>query len=77
MRKVLIGAAVAALVAFAATMYFKKDNGGSAYRTAKVEKGEIVDAIAATGTINAVTTVSVGARFPGRCSRSSSTSTRA
>ena len=46
-------------------MYFKKDNGGSAYRTAKVEKGEIVDAIAATGTINAVTTVSVGSQVSG------------
>lgn len=65
MRKVLIGAVLAAVVAFAGYMYFKKDNGVSAYRTAKVEKGEIVDAIAATGTINAVTTVSVGSQVSG------------
>ena len=65
MRKVLIGAVLAAVVAFAGYMYFKKDNGVSAYRTAKVEKGEIVDAISATGTINAVTTVSVGSQVSG------------
>jgi HlyD family secretion protein len=65
MRKVLIGVVLAAVVAFAGYMYFKKDSGVSAYRTAKVEKGEIVDAIAATGTINAVTTVSVGSQVSG------------
>src|SRR5512140_2779747 len=65
MRKILIGAVLVAVVAFAGYMYFKKDNGVSAYRTAKVEKGEIVDAIAATGTINAVTTVSVGSQVSG------------
>jgi HlyD family secretion protein len=65
MRKVLIGAVLAAVVVFAGYMYFKKDSGVSAYRTAKVEKGEIVDAIAATGTINAVTTVSVGSQVSG------------
>lgn len=65
MRKILIGAVLAAVVAFAGYLYFKKDNGVSAYRTAKVEKGEIVDAIAATGTINAVTTVSVGSQVSG------------
>jgi HlyD family secretion protein len=65
MRKLLIVSALAAVVAFAGYMYFKNDNGGSAYRTAKMEKGEIVDAIAATGTINAVTTVSVGSQVSG------------
>jgi HlyD family secretion protein len=65
MRKVLIGAVLAAVVVFAGYMYVRKDNGASAYRTAKVEKGEIVDAIAATGTINAVTTVSVGSQVSG------------
>jgi HlyD family secretion protein len=65
MRKVLFGAVLAAVVAFAGYMYFMRDSGVSAYRTAKVEKGEIVDAIAATGTINAVTTVSVGSQVSG------------
>jgi HlyD family secretion protein len=65
MKKIVIGIALAAVVAFAGYMYFKKDNGVSPYRTAKVEKGEIVDAITATGNINAVITVSVGSQVSG------------
>ena len=65
MKKAAIGIVLAAAVAFAGYMYFKKDNGVSQYRTTKVEKGEIVDAIAATGNINAVTTVSVGSQVSG------------
>jgi HlyD family secretion protein len=65
MKKILIGIVLAAAVAFAGYMYFKKDNGVSQYRTAKVEKGEIVDAITATGKINAVITVSVGSQVSG------------
>jgi HlyD family secretion protein len=65
MKKVAIGFVLAAVVAFAGYMYFKKDNGVALYRTAKMEKGEIVDAIAATGNINAVTTVSVGSQVSG------------
>jgi HlyD family secretion protein len=65
MKKIVIGIALAAVVAFAGYMYFTNDNGVSPYRTAKVEKGEIVDAISATGTINAVTTVSVGSQVSG------------
>ena len=65
MKKIVIGIVLAAVVAFAGYLYFRKDNGVSQYRTAKVEKGEIVDAIAATGTINAVTTVSVGSQVSG------------
>ena len=65
MKKILIGTVLAAVVAFAGYMDVKKENGGAAYRTAKVEKGEIVDAITATGNINAVTTVSVGSQVSG------------
>jgi len=65
MRKIAIGIALAAVVAVAGYMYLKKENGVSQYRTAKVEKGEIVDAITATGNINAVTTVSVGSQVSG------------
>ena len=65
MKKIVIGIVLAAAVAIAGYMYFKKDNGVSPYRTAKVEKGEIVDAITATGNINAVTTVSVGSQVSG------------
>lgn len=65
MKKIVIAIVLAAVVAFAGYMYFRKDNGVSQYRTSKVEKGEIVDAITSTGTINAVTTVSVGSQVSG------------
>ena len=65
MRKLWIGVALAAALAGAAYLYLKKENGAPNFRTAKVEKGEVVDAIAATGTINAVTTVSVGSQVSG------------
>ncbi|GAB4229798.1 MAG: efflux RND transporter periplasmic adaptor subunit [Deltaproteobacteria bacterium] len=65
MKKILIGVVLAAAVAVAGYSYFKKENGASAYRTAKVERGTIVDAITATGNINAVTTVSVGSQVSG------------
>jgi len=65
MKKLLIGIFLAAAVAVAGYTYLKKENGVPPYRTAKVERGEIVDAIAATGNINAVTTVSVGSQVSG------------
>ncbi len=69
MKKMMIGIVLAGVVSFAGYMYLKKDNGLSHYRTAKVEKGEIVDAITATGNINAVTTVSVGSQVSGTIQR--------
>ncbi len=69
MKKILIGIAVAAAVAFAGYIYFKKENAVPPYRTAKVERGEILDAITATGNINAVTTVSVGSQISGTIQR--------
>ncbi len=65
MRKLLIGVVLAAAVAGAAYLYLQKDNGAPNYRTAKVERGNILDTITATGTINAVTTVSVGSQISG------------
>jgi HlyD family secretion protein len=65
MRKLLIGVVLAVALAGAAYLYLKKENGAPAYRTAKVERGEIVDTITATGNINAVTTVSVGSQISG------------
>lgn len=65
MKKIVAGILLATVVAFAGYIYIRKDNGIPPYRTAKVEKGEIVDSIAATGNINAVTTVSVGSQVSG------------
>jgi HlyD family secretion protein len=46
-------------------LYLKKENSAPKYRTSKIERGAIVDTITATGTINAVTTVSVGSQISG------------
>ena len=65
MKKLLIGVVLAAVLAGAAYLYLKKENGAPSFRTAKVERGDIVDSITATGNINAVTTVSVGSQISG------------
>ncbi|TSA00013.1 MAG: efflux RND transporter periplasmic adaptor subunit [Deltaproteobacteria bacterium] len=65
MKKLLIGVVLAVAVAGAAYLYLKKENGATTYRTAKIERGDIVDTITATGNINAVTTVSVGSQISG------------
>ncbi len=65
MKKALIGVVLAVALAGAAYLYLKKENGAPSYRTAKVERGDIVDTITATGNINAVTTVSVGSQISG------------
>jgi HlyD family secretion protein len=65
MKKLLIGVVLAAVVAGAAYLYLKKNDGATGYRTAKVDRGDIVDSITATGNINAVTTVSVGSQISG------------
>jgi HlyD family secretion protein len=65
MRKFLISVAFAAVVAGGAYLYLQRTNGAETYRTAKVERGDIVDTITATGSINAVTTVSVGSQISG------------
>lgn len=64
-NKLLVGVVLAGVLAGAAYLYLKKENGTPTFRTAKVERGEIVDAITATGNINAVTTVSVGSQISG------------
>jgi HlyD family secretion protein len=65
MKKLLVGLVIAAVLAAGGYLYFRKENAAPTYRTAKVERGEIVDTITATGTINAVTTVSVGSQISG------------
>lgn len=65
MKKLLIGVALTAMLAGAAYLYLKKENGTPNYRTANVERGDIIDVITATGNINAVTTVSVGSQISG------------
>ncbi len=65
MKKALAAVAVLAAAGAAAYFYLGKTKQESPYRTAKVERGEILDTITATGNINAVTTVSVGSQISG------------
>jgi HlyD family secretion protein len=65
MKKTVAAVAVLAAAGIAAYFHFGKAPQESQYRTAKVERGEILDSITATGTINAVTTVSVGSQISG------------
>jgi len=65
MKKAVIGLLLAAVLAGGAYLYLNKERTGPGYRTATVERGEIVDTITATGTLNAVTTVSVGSQISG------------
>ena len=65
MKKVLAVVAVLAAAGVAAYLYLGKAPQESQYRTAKVERGEILDSITATGNINAVITVSVGSQISG------------
>ena len=65
MKKALAAVAVLAAAGVAAYFTLGKAPQESQYRTAKVERGEILDSITATGNINAVTTVSVGSQISG------------
>ena len=67
MRKksfVWIGAAVAVVVG-AFLVLGGRTKSEPKYRTAKVEKGDITQTVAATGTLSAVTTVKVGSVVSG------------
>jgi HlyD family secretion protein len=71
MRKVLFAAGVVVVLAAAAFWFFsrggKTDGGG--YRFVEVTKGDIESVVAATGTIDAVTTVEVGTQVSGIVSK--------
>jgi HlyD family secretion protein len=60
----LIAAAVAALAGLAAILSLNR-GAQPQYFTAAIERGDIFDAVDATGTINAVTTVQVGSQVSG------------
>ncbi len=58
--------AALALLLIGAVVWFRSAAGRPQYRTAPVERGEIVATISASGTLNAVTTVQVGSQISGR-----------
>ncbi|HEY5897067.1 MAG TPA: efflux RND transporter periplasmic adaptor subunit [Burkholderiales bacterium] len=68
MKKILIGAALLAVLVAGAWYWHAGRNGGDEprYRLAKVERGPIAAVVVASGTVNAVTTVQVGSQISGQ-----------
>lgn len=66
--KILLGIAVVALLGGGAWYWnaHKRDAAEGAYRTAKIERGDIRVAISATGTLSAISTVTVGSQISGQ-----------
>lgn len=67
MKKKIVVLSVIALVIVAAGLffYFKGNGKNTAYKAEKISRGEIKSTVTATGTVNAVTTVSVGTQVSG------------
>jgi HlyD family secretion protein len=65
-KRVLIIGIVAALAAVAAVLFFaRRGSSEPKFRTAKIDKGDVVATVTATGTLSAVTTVQVGSQVSG------------
>ena len=54
------------LLSIGAVVWFQSAAGRPQYRTAPVERGEVVATVSASGTLNAVTTVQVGSQVSGK-----------
>ncbi|MBF0464316.1 MAG: efflux RND transporter periplasmic adaptor subunit [Nitrospirae bacterium] len=66
MKKLIIASVALALLTVVLYFFFiAKKNDKPNYRTEKIEMGEIVSAITATGVVNPVTTISVGTQVSG------------
>ena len=65
MKKILIGATVVIALGIIAFVAFRSKEEEPKFRTEKVTKGDIVQTVTATGTVNAVTTVLVGTQVSG------------
>src|SRR5512134_325666 len=63
---VLAAAAFVALAAFGAWHAFFRTSDALQYRLAKVERGNLVASVSASGTLSAVTTVQVGSQISGQ-----------
>jgi HlyD family secretion protein len=62
-----VGAIALLVLVVAAAWWFMRDrNGGVSYRTAQIERGSLVAAVLASGTVNPVTQVSVGSQVSGQ-----------
>jgi len=65
MKKIPIIVSLVVLAAVAAFFIFRDKNDAPKYRTARITRGDIVEAVTASGSVNAVTTVQVGTQVSG------------
>jgi HlyD family secretion protein len=68
-KAIIISVIVIAIIAAGLFFYLKGNGKNTAYKTEKVSRGEINALVTATGTVNAVTTVSVGTQVSGTIMR--------
>jgi HlyD family secretion protein len=69
MKKAAVCIIILIAIGIAAYLVFRKESGSTDYKTERVEKGDIQDAVTATGTVNAVVNVQVGTQVSGTVSR--------
>jgi HlyD family secretion protein len=65
-KKLYIGAALLVIIVIAIAYSFRKNPQQDKYETAIIDRGDIVEKITATGTINPVNSVKVGSQVSGR-----------
>src|SRR5213076_1875257 len=67
-RAIIILLIVAAVGAGAGAYYMRRNSGEVQVNTAPISRGEVIDTVGATGTLQAVTTVQVGSQVSGNIS---------
>src|ERR1700687_4197682 len=67
-RAIIVLVIIAAIGAGAGAYYIRRSGSDIQVNTAPITRGEIVDTVAATGTLQAVTTVQVGSQVSGNIS---------
>ncbi len=65
MKKIIIALVILILIILGAFFLLKNDSRSQRYITQKADRGDIRSTVSATGTVNAVTTVSVGTQVSG------------
>ncbi len=68
-RNALIGTGVVLVLLVVIVVLFKRGSRGDKYETVVIDRGDIIEKITATGTINPVITVRVGSQVSGRIAR--------
>lgn len=65
MKKAIIGIVILLLIVAGVLFFLRKNNKAPSYTTEPAERGDIRAVVSATGTVNAITTVSVGTQVSG------------